>query len=239
MNKTTWIISGASSAIAREFGHLAASKGHPLILIARDAAELKIMAADYALRYKIPCQTIVFDFANDSKTLCHQLFSRQENLSLFLAHSLIIENQDLNESDIGLVIKVNITSSCELIYGYLKKEQSDHQLIFLSSVAASRGRSKNSLYGASKSAIETYLQGLQQSASQTQTLTIMRLGFIDTTQTFGKPGIFYASSPKDCAKACFKALDRKKRLSYHPFFWRYIMAIISNLPFFIYKKMKM
>ncbi|KTC68017.1 oxidoreductase [Legionella birminghamensis] len=239
MNKTTWVISGASSAIAREFGHLMASKGHPLILIARDAAELKIMAADYTLRYKIPCQTIVFDFSNDSRELCLQLFARQENLGLFLAHSLILENQELAYSDINLLTKVNITSTFEIIYGYLNKEQATHELIFLSSVAACRGRSKNSLYGASKAAVEVYLQGLQQSARPSQTLTIMRLGFIDTTQTFGKPGIFYASAPKDCARACYKAFSRKKRMSYHPFFWRYIMGVISNLPFIIYRRMKL
>ena len=98
-------------------------------------------------------------------------------------------------------------------------KQKQHTILYLSSVAACRGRAKNSLYGASKTAIEIYLQGLQQAATKQQHITIARLGFIDTKQTYGVPGIFYAAPPKECAEACWKAIKRKKRLFYFPKFW--------------------
>jgi short-subunit dehydrogenase len=66
---------------------------------------------------------------------------------------------------------------------------------------------------------------------------MVRLGFIDTQQTYGQKGIFYAASPESCAKFCFKAIHKGKRLSYYPGFWRYLMMLIQNMPFRLYKRM--
>ena len=86
--------------------------------------------------------------------------------------------------------------------------------------------------------IETYLEGLQQNASDKIVITIARLGFIDTKQTFGLPDIFYAATPENCAKACWRAVQREKPIFYYPFFWFFIMTVIQCLPLFIYKKMR-
>ena len=236
--KTTWVILGASSIIAEEFAHLAAIEGHALILVGRDAPQLEIIANDISLRYRVACGIIHCDFSNDIEGLVQQLQNIPDELALFIAASVIIENDQLSALAIKTLINVNILSITQIIHGFMQKTQSSHRLLFFSSVAASRGRAKNSLYGASKAAIEVYLQGLQQSASASQHITIARLGFIDTAQTFGLPGIFYASPPKACAKACWKAVKKNKPLIYHPFFWRYIMAIIASLPFMLYKHLK-
>ena len=239
MKTITWVILGASSVIAEEFAHLAAQRGHALLLVGRNASQLEIIAADMRLRYRIECSVVFCDFSQDISEFINTLQKNKEELALFIATSYIVENNQLaTPHAIETLITVNILSITELISAFMKREQPSHRLIFLSSVAACRGRSKNSLYGASKAAIEVYLQGLQQSATPSQHITIARLGFIDTVQTFGLPGIFYASPPKACAKACWKAVYGNKRLIYHPFFWRYIMAIITRLPFFLYKRLK-
>ena len=150
----------------------------------------------------------------------------------------MLNNNELNFDKINELLRVNVTNTANIINAYWHKKQNQHNLIFISSVAACRGRAKNSLYGASKAAIEIYLEGLQQLASKNQQITIARLGFIDTHVTHGMPGVFYASPPKACAKACWQALKAKKNLIYHPFFWKFIMGIITRLPYFIYKKMK-
>ncbi|STX29493.1 oxidoreductase [Legionella beliardensis] len=238
MKPTTWVILGATSIIAEEFAHLAGQHGHPLLLIGRDKAELEIIAADLQLRHQVDCEIIIFDFTNDMNSLIKCLQEKEEELALFIAYSDFTDNQALTFASIKTLITINISSIVQLVHGYLQKFQSQHRLIFLSSVAACRGRSKNSLYGASKAAVEVYLQGLQQTPEKNRQITIARLGFIDTAQTFGLPGIFYASPPKKCAEACWKATYAGKPLIYHPHFWRAIMAIITRLPFFIYRKLK-
>lgn len=236
--KKTWIIIGAASVIANEFAHLAAEEGHDLILVGRNTLQLDVIADDLMLRHKVNCEVITMDLSIDYNLLVERIIHAEQTFSLFIAHSAIIENQHLDAINIETVIKTNILSTAQVIHAYLHKWQHAHELLFLSSVAACRGRAKNSLYGGSKAAIEVYLQGLQQTAIKTTTITIARLGFIDTVQTYGMKGIFYASPPKACAKACWKAVKKKKRLFYHPSFWRPLMALIRNLPFFIFRRIK-
>lgn len=239
MTKSTWVILGATSIIAEEFSHLAAQAGASLILVGRNKEQLEIIAADLHLRYQIEAFVQLADFSRDLTEILNLIEHNTEDLNLFIAYSCIEENILLNRTNIEELIKINVLSTVQIINAYLHKNQIKHRLIFLSSVAASRGRAKNSLYGGSKALIETYLEGLQQASAGTLGITIARLGFIDTVQTFGLPGIFYASPPKACAKACWKASYAGKRLFYHPFFWRFIMGIISRLPFFIYKKIQL
>lgn len=239
MTARTWAILGATSIIAEEFAKLAAQAGCSLLLVGRHKEQLTVIAADLSLRYKIECVVQPIDFSSDLKQFLAFLQTYPNEIDLFIAFSSIIENVDLDEHNIEHLLKVNVLATVQIINNYIHRSQNQHRMIFLSSVAACRGRAKNSLYGGSKALIETYLQGLQQASQGQLQITIARLGFIDTTQTFGLPGIFYASPPESCAKACWRASHAGKRLIYHPFFWRYIMAIISRLPFFIYKKMKL
>lgn len=235
MTQRTWIILGATSIIAEKFAQLAAKEGHCLRLVGRDKDQLQIITQDIGLRYQVPCESVIMDMTEDPNQLLTILKNTDCDSNLFIAHSDFTENSDLNPLSIRRLIEVNILATTLLIHTYLNLRQTQHHLLYLSSVAACRGRSKNSLYGASKAAIEIYLEGLQQAAAKTQHITIARLGFIDTRQTYGLPGIFYAAPPEDCAKACWKAIKKRKRIFYYPRFWKGIMAIITRLPFYIYK----
>ncbi|QRN03264.1 SDR family NAD(P)-dependent oxidoreductase [Legionella sp. MW5194] len=237
MTKSTWMILGATSIIANEFAQLAAAAGHPLLLVGRDTLQLDVIADEITLRHRVACDILTADFSEDIRELLKKIQTMDQELSLFIAHSAIVENNHLNSAAIGKLVKTNVLSTVQVIHTYLNKQQHEHQLLFLSSVAACRGRARNSLYGGSKAAIEVYLQGLQQQAGPSTTITVARLGFIDTVQTYGMPGVFYASPPKACAKACWANLHRKKRRFYHPGFWRLIMMVIKHLPFFIYRRM--
>lgn len=237
MSKRTWIILGATSIIAKQFAGLVAEEGAQLRLIGRDQQQLELIANDLKIRYKVSCELQLIDFNQLEDSLA--LFEPQQDteFDLFIAQSDFTDNNHLTDETINQLININIRSTVLVINQYLKTQQTRHNLIYLSSVAACRGRAKNSLYGASKATIEVYLQGLQQQATAKQHLTIARLGYIDTKQTYGLPGIFYAADPKDCAAACLNAVKYNKAMVYYPRFWHAIMAIIMRLPFFIYKKM--
>ncbi|WP_298625136.1 SDR family oxidoreductase [uncultured Legionella sp.] len=238
MTPRTWVILGASSIIAEQFAHCAAKAGNHLRLVGRDEAQLQIIAKDIEYRFKVPCEIMAMDLTKPVSELNKILKSDSHELDLLLAHSDFAGNEHLSAQSITQLIQVNIMATVQLIHAYLQHPQMQHHVLFLSSVAACRGRAKNSLYGASKAAVEVYLQGLQQSATKDQHITIARLGFIDTKQTFGLPGIFYAAPPKACAQACWSAVNKHKGMFYYPGFWRLIMAVMTRIPFFIYKKMK-
>lgn len=238
MKNRIWIILGASSVIAEAFAHEAAFAGHELLLVGRNSQSLSLIAKDLTLRHKVQCQTLALDFSQNLAPLFNWLKESPKECDLFIAHSLMLDNEHLTDENLRGLIEVNIRSIVEIIHCYYHKKQSASRIIFLSSVAAARGRAKNSLYGASKAAIEIYLEGLQQEARPSTTITIARLGFIDTKQTLGKPGVFYAAPPTSCAKACWRACLKQKRWLYYPFFWRFIMGIIQLLPFPLYRKIK-
>ncbi len=237
-NSLTWVIVGATSSIAKAFAHIAASFGHALLLVARDPQELEIVASDLRIRYGVICDTYLLDFTQESSVFLTKLSSMSSEIALFIAASSQYLNDELTDKHIDSLIHMNVLNTTKLIWAFLQKEQTSHRLIYLSSVAGLRGRAKNSLYGGSKAAIDIFLQGIQQTAKHSPIITIARLGFIDTIQTYGQPGIFYASTPIICAKACWKASSKNKRILYHPSFWRFIMLIIENLPFFLFKKVK-
>ncbi|WP_028388422.1 SDR family NAD(P)-dependent oxidoreductase [Legionella fairfieldensis] len=237
MKKKTWVILGATSIIAKNFAHLAAQTGNPLLLVGRNVEQLAVIARDIRLRYRINCEVLFTDFSADLTKLTDFIQHQPEEINLFIAYSALIENDALNEKTMNQLIQVNVSSTLQIIHAYFKRPQNEHRLVFLSSVAACRGRAKNSLYGSSKALIDTYLEGLQQARKSTQHITIARLGFIDTHQTFGLPAEKYAASPANCAKACWQASYKKKRLIYYPFCWRFIMMIIKCTPFFIYRRM--
>lgn len=237
MKPRTWIILGATSIIAEWFARLAAQAGHQIVLAARNEPQATLIANDLRLRYQTHCEVLPVDFSKDITPLFERI-NQPEEIDLFIAQSLMLNNDQLTPDKIAQLIQINVTRTCQLIHVYLHKTQNRHHVLFLSSVAAGRGRAKNSLYGASKAAVEVYLQGRQQSAPSNQIITIAKLGFIDTKSTYGQPGIFYASPPKRCAKACWNAILSRKRQITHPSFWRFILLILKNMPFFIYRKLK-
>lgn len=238
MSERTWVIVGATSIIAEQFAHIAAVHQNELLLIGRDKEQLLIISQDIQLRYKVPCRVLTLDILSLSEHLSTLFPNEGKECDLFIAHSDFTENAYLTSTSINHIIDVNIRATVLLIHHYFELKQSQYNLIYLSSVAACRGRAKNSLYGATKAAIELYLQGLQQSANKTCHITIARLGFIDTRQTYGLPGVFYAAKPKDCARACWSAIKKHKRQIYYPGFWFFIMTLIIHLPFFLYKRIK-
>ena len=115
-------------------------------------------------------------------------------------------------------------------------------LCALSSVAGDRGRQSNFLYGATKSALTTYLQGLRNRlARQGVAVITVKPGFVDTAMTWGllKPGSPLVASPDQVARAIEHAIRQQKNDVYTPWFWRWIMAIIKSIPEPIFKRMRL
>jgi short-subunit dehydrogenase len=236
MTKRTWVLFGATSLITEQFAHIAAHHQHPLRLVGRDLERLSIIAKDIQLRFPVRCELFVCDLSQKADRLLEAFADLEGECDLFIAHSDCSDNASLTTQSIDHLVKVNLLSTAQIVNHYLNTPQKEYNLLYLSSVAAGRGRAKNSLYGGTKRAVELYLEGLQQQAKDNQHLTVARLGFIDTKQTYGLPGLFYAAAPKACAKACWNALKRRKKFIYYPSFWRIIIFIFNCVPFFIYKK---
>jgi short-subunit dehydrogenase len=110
----------------------------------------------------------------------------------------------------------------------------------LSSVAGDRARQSNYIYGASKSGIDAYLEGLRHRLFRSDvTVLTVKLGFTDTRMVYGKPGMFLVATPAQAARDIVAHIKRGSALAYVPWFWRWIMLVIRCVPGFIFNRTKL
>lgn len=111
-------------------------------------------------------------------------------------------------------------------------------IIGISSVAGDRGRRGNPVYGATKAALNTYLESLRNRIEYKGAFVVtIKPGPVDTPMTRGlkMPGMI--SSEQAAAEILLAAKD-KVRVAYVPAKWRPIMAVIRAIPAPIFKWLK-
>ena len=97
------------------------------------------------------------------------------------------------------------------------------------------------MYGSAKGGLTVYLSGLRNRLfkSGVNVLTI-KPGFVNTPMTYGMPlPKPLVASPEKVGKDIYKAMINRKSVIYTPFFWRWIMLIITSVPEFMFKKLKL
>ena len=114
-------------------------------------------------------------------------------------------------------------------------------IVGISSVAGDRGRQSNYIYGSAKAAFTAYLSGLRNDMYHkgVHVLTV-KPGFVATrmTEHLDLPGPITAQ-PDEVADKIIKGIEKKKNIIYVRWMWRYIMLIITLIPEFIFKRLKM
>ena len=241
------LILGAGSSIAKAIAHRFAQAGHSLVLAGRDQGELERDAADLRLRYGAAARTAHFDATDfdshgrfvaelagadgglEGVVVCHGAFAEQEEAAKDFAVA-------------RRMIDVNYTSAVSVLNPIADELERRGRgfICAISSVAADRGRQSNYLYGSTKAALGTYLQGLRQRLSRRGVRVVtVKPGFVDTALTFGRPGMFLVASPGKVGEDIYRAVRRGRGEVYTPRFWRGIMGIIKAIPEPVFKRMKM
>ena len=104
-------------------------------------------------------------------------------------------------------------------------------------MAGDRGRKSNYVYGTAKGAVSIFLDGLRHRLAATQVQVIdIRPGFVDTPMTteFDKGALW--AQPAKVGADIAQAIKKGRSVVYTPWFWRYIMLIIRNVPTFVFHK---
>jgi short-subunit dehydrogenase len=210
----TWLVLGASSAIARAFAAAAAEDGADIILAGRDRDDLDRTAADIAIRARR--RVGVFDFdALDFKSHAGLLQRAREEagtgtLNIFLAFGTMPAQAEIDQ-DAALAFStigsnsVGAVSVLQAAAPVLEAQQGG-AVVALGSVAGDRGRIKNYVYGSAKAGLTAYLQGLRARLFRAGvTVTTVKPGLVDTAMTFGLPGMFLVASPEAVAPASHAA----------------------------------
>lgn len=242
----TWLILGASSAIARAFARVAAAANANIVLAGRDRTDLEASAADLRARFQQRVDVVDFDAqAPDSHRAVLERarsFAGPTILNLFVAIG-IMPPQAAVDADPSLaqdVIDANFTSVVRLLHAAapLLEAQGGGRVVVLGSVAGDRGRLSNYVYGAAKAGLHAYLQGLRARLWRAGvTVTTVKPGPVDTAMTFTLGRLPLLAQPHTVASSCFKAaMDGREEL-YTPAPWRLVMAILRAIPEKLFKKL--
>ena len=99
-----------------------------------------------------------------------------------------------------------------------------------SSVAADLGKPSNFIYGAAKSALTTYCEGLTHKFIKSKfKVRVIKAGYIDTKMSRGKTQSFLTIKPNLIAKHLLKSF-KKSGVEYFPKWWKLIMIFVKLLP---------
>jgi NADP-dependent 3-hydroxy acid dehydrogenase YdfG len=245
MAANTWIILGASSAIARAFALEAATQGADIVLAGRDLADLETQAADLRIRTGTAATVLVFD-ARD--TAAHVGFAdtcdalAPDTLNLFLAFG-IMPGQALTDEDAEAaeaLVATNLLGAVTVLAAFapLLERRGRGCVMALGSVAGDRGRIGNYLYGATKAGLHTYLQGYRARLSRrSMRVVTLKAGPVDTAMTWPLGRLPFVASPRAFARRAWALSRRGPVEAYVPGIWAPVMAIIRLVPTPIFNRM--
>ncbi len=243
--RETWLVLGGGSSIGRAFARQAAAAGQGVLLAGREAAELERSAADLRLRHGVPASAMLFDALDLAG---HAAFVRaaaalaEGRLHVLLAFGTM-PSQAACEARPELaraMVETNLTGAAAVLTALapLLRGQGGGTVVALGSVAGERGRPRNHLYGATKAALHTFLQGYaaRHARHRVRVLTLLA-GPVDTALTWPLPRLPFMASPQGFAAAAWRRAQRGSGQAHLPGIWAPVMAVIRALPNRIFNRL--
>jgi decaprenylphospho-beta-D-erythro-pentofuranosid-2-ulose 2-reductase len=246
---TDILIIGATSAIAQAVAQRYASEGGRIFLVARDAARLDVLADDLKVRGALQVDTLAADMLEHDRhpeVIAAALDALPDLDAVLIAHGVLPDQEACQASaqQSMEMIDVNFLSSVSLLtpLANIFAERGRGTLAVISSVAGDRGRQSNYVYGAAKSGLDAFLQGLRNRLSKSGVHVVtIKPGFVISPMTDhieGRGGPLWAT-PDKVAAGIVQAIEKDKDVVYLPGFWALIMFIIRNIPERIFKKLSL
>jgi decaprenylphospho-beta-D-erythro-pentofuranosid-2-ulose 2-reductase len=235
------VILGAASTIARALATRLASQGASLLLAGRDLDEIDLTARDLRVRFGVEADSIAFDatdFAAHAKFV--MAVDDGDGIDGAIAAYGTMPPLGADRSTAREAIDVNYASVVSLFEALALRFEARGAgfLCAIGSVAGDRGRERNYLYGSTKAALATYLDGLRvRTAKRGVSVIGVKPGFVDTALTWGLPGVRGAASPDRVARDIVRGLERNQRVVYTPSLWRWIMLGVRAVPDPLFRRM--
>lgn len=241
----TAVIIGASSGLGRALAEELGRRRQPLLLVASERRDVEATCADLRLRHGIDARSLGIDVAAEADPGGRVLAALEgmpppTALLLPLGYSRRDDDLSLDANAIGQLLAVNLHAPLALVHALLPALlESRGSVVLFGSVAAQRGRGRNVAYAAAKRGLTSLAESLRQ-RHRTRDLKVQlwQLGFLQTNLTHGMKLPLPALAPDEAARIVADNLGKGSFERYLPSWWRWIIAIIRRLPWFVYRRMK-
>lgn len=239
------LIVGASAGVGRALCETLAQRGAALLLVARDARDLDVLATHLRLVYRVEVNTIAVD-ANCIEECIEQVSKCAASFGII--DSLYFPIGTSRKDDLGLlgiqqastILNSNLAVVIGLVTCFLPKLLALPQacVVGFGSIAAIRGRKSNVVYSVAKRGLESYFESLRHLTATTGVrVQFYRLGYVATQQSFGQRLLFPVISPRKVAQKVLRNHDKDIGKQFFPRYWALIAFVVSWLPWQIYKKL--
>jgi len=224
-----------------------AEQGASFYLVARNPEKLKAVASDLQTRGASAIFVKVMDLDDTAahESMLSDAAHKLETIDFALIAHGVLGNQEHDQASYSAteaILRINFLSAVSLITWLANYFEATHQgtLAVISSVAGDRGRKSNYIYGASKGALNIFLEGVRNriDRSGVHVLTI-KPGFVATPMTAHLPQNALFAHPTAVGLGILKAIEKRKDVAYVPPVWALIMLIIRSIPDRIFKRLNL
>ena len=226
------VMIGSSSGIGRALAKKLSAEGYFVALTGRSLEKLQ------ELQKELPGESLVRKIdVRDLHEAIHSLRNMimiLKGLDLMIINAgVLFQNEKLQWNPEEEMIKVNVlgfAAMANVAADYFSQKGAGC-IVGISSVAAHRGSGRSPAYNASKAFVSNYMEGLRQKFSNTAIQVVdIRPGFVDTEMVRGRKGLFGIISPEKTAEDIYKAIQKRKRIAYVPFWWGIVMWFFVRIP---------
>lgn len=235
-------IIGATSGIGRALAVEMHDRGYTVGVTGRRLERLLELKQE--LKTRIHTQFMDVVELDDSIIQLNQLKKEMGGLDIIVLNAGVSNYQKESvgrEADLH-VIDVNVRGFANLAsYSFnLFEEQGQGHIVGISSVAGLFGWGLNIPYNASKSFVNTYLQGYRQKAKHSDaniSVSTILPGFVESEMTEDKKDLFWVQPTEKAAKQIADAIEDKKNEAYITKRWRLVGWFVKLIPNWLWNRM--
>ena len=227
------IVIGASSGIGLEVARLLLQEGWTLGVAARRLDRLQKLKNEWGSQVEVAQLDVI---GADSKDILQQLIKTLGDIDLFFyAAGVGRQNRNLTEEIEITTVRTNAVGFTRMIgeaYRYFAARGGGH-IAAITSIAGTKGLGPAPSYSATKALQATYLEALEQLATQQHLnirFTDIRPGFVDTDLLNGEFHYPMLMKPEAVAKDIVKALHRQSHVRIIDWRYRLLTALWRCIP---------
>jgi decaprenylphospho-beta-D-erythro-pentofuranosid-2-ulose 2-reductase len=253
------IVVGASSGMGEEIARQLAAEGCMVALVARRESDLRRIAEEISRMPNPPSPFPGGEGGNrglGARFYVHDVTCGEEVPGLFQQICRDLGGLDLIVYAAGVqpritpeeysfekdrrTIEVNLLGAVAWLNEAAQRfaKAGSGTIVGISSVAGDRGRRGYPVYGASKAALNAYLESLRNRVGRFGVAVVtIKAGPVDTPMTQGMGRLPMLITPQTAARQILAAACKRRHTAYIPWKWRPVMFILRSIPSFLFKKL--